>query len=183
MVKTKKQKVKYRVKTKITHQEMEKKEKTTIEEKFYWTRALISLLSAIFGVLVFNLIGWGMLLYLVFFMFGWPFIQSFLIFKIPYIKEKWDWKQILKTGIGVHFFIFMVVSSLLFTYTTYPDWDERLSNPADTHGIIVNDEFGYIADGENGFLIVKLTNQTASSLGEYKSTIFKVYLFKIIMHI
>ena len=71
------------VKAKKTLQEIEQKEKTSLEEKYYWTRALVSLISAIFGVLVFGLIGWRMLLYLVFFMFGWPFIQSFFIFKLP----------------------------------------------------------------------------------------------------
>ena len=85
----------------------------------------------LFGVLVFNLKGWWMLLYLLGIMAVWPFIQSFGIFRIPYKKGEWDWKKILKTGFGAYFFVFMFVSTICFSLITLPDYRLQVNNRAD----------------------------------------------------
>jgi len=85
------------------------------ETKLYWARAVSAALSALFGRLFFGLIGWPMFFWMLFFWFGFPFIISFLILRYPYDKEEWNWKIILKTGIGIFFFTFMVVGTLVHT--------------------------------------------------------------------
>ncbi len=158
MAKKKKKKVMYRVKTKEKVADIEKKKDITKEEKFYWVRLAVGVISALLGVLVFKLVGWWMFLYMMLLLLGWPFIQSFLIFRLPYKKDKWDWKQILKTGIGGYFFTFMFVSTICFTLVSYPAWDDRLSNPADTYDIQIEGNIAYIADGNNGFMILDISS-------------------------
>ncbi|WP_371801982.1 LVIVD repeat-containing protein [Candidatus Lokiarchaeum ossiferum] len=158
MAKKKKKKIMYKVKTKEKVADIEKKKEITKEEKFYWVRVAVAAVSALLGVLVFKLVGWWMFLYMMLLLLGWPFIQSFLIFKLPYQKDKWDWKQILKTGIGGHFFTFMFISTICFTLVSYPAWDDQLSNPADTYDIQIEGNMAYIADGTNGFVILDITN-------------------------
>ncbi|MCF2138958.1 MAG: hypothetical protein K9W44_02735 [Candidatus Lokiarchaeota archaeon] len=163
-----KRKPKYLVKTKKKAIEEEKNKKRTIEEKFYWVKVIVAVISALFGVLVFDLRGWWMFLYLVGFILIWPFIQSFLIFRLPYKKEQWDWKQILKTGIGAFFFIFMLVSTACFTLVTYSDYKDQVTNPADTYDIIIDNNTAYVADGENGLLIINIQNYNHRELlGKY----------------
>ncbi|MHA1611357.1 MAG: LVIVD repeat-containing protein [Promethearchaeota archaeon] len=167
----KKRKPKYISKKKKKLIETEKKEKRTIEEKFYWAKVLSAVVTSLLAVLVFNLRGWWMLLYLAGFMLVWPFIQSFLIFRLPYKKDQWDWKQILKTGVGAFFFIFMLVSTASFTLLTYSDYKDQLNNPADTNDIIIQNNTAYIADGQNGFLIIDIENyNNRDLLGKYHYT-------------
>ncbi len=167
----KKRKPKYIAKSKKKLIESEKKEKRTTEEKFYWVKVITAIVTALLGVLVFNLRGWWMLLYLAGFLLLWPFIQSFLIFRLPYKKDQWDWKQILKTGVGAFFFIFMLISTASFTLLTYGEYKDRLNNPADTYDIIIQNNTAYIADGQNGFLIVDIENYNNRDLvGKYHYT-------------
>ena len=154
----KRKKAKYLVKKKLKSAEIEEKRKTTIEEKFYWVKAGTGAITALLGVLVFQLVGWWLLIYMLGFLLIWPFFQSFVIFRLPYKKDQWDWKQILKSGIGAYFFIFMLISTLSFTLLNYTDYTDRFDNPADTQDIIVIDHIAYVADGQNGFLIIDTIN-------------------------
>ncbi len=135
-----------------------KSKKLTIEQKFYWVRTGVAAITALLGVLAFGLKGWWMLLYLVLFLFGWPFIQSLLIFRLPYKKGEWDWKKILKTGVGAHFFTFMLLTTICFSLITYSDYSARVTNRADTREMIQDGNNIFIADGENGFIILDATD-------------------------
>jgi len=126
-------KVRYLVQKKETKVEVEKKKETTTEDKFYYIRALTGVIAAILGTLVFNLVGWWMLLYMVVIWVGWPWIMSFLILRIPYEKGTWDWKTILKTGWGIYFLLFMLISTIIHTLMVMkenPEFAEIFSNPA-----------------------------------------------------
>lgn len=85
------------------------------ETKLYWIKAATGALSALLGRLLLGLIGWLIFFWMLFFWFGFPFIISFLILRYPYDKEEWNWKIILKTGVGIFFFTFMVVGTLVHT--------------------------------------------------------------------
>jgi len=85
------------------------------ETKLYWIKAATGALSALFGRLFFGLIGWPMFLWMISFWLGFPPIVSFLILRYPYDREEWNWKIILKTGVGIFFFTFMVVGTLIHT--------------------------------------------------------------------
>ena len=164
MGKKKKKKIMYKVKTKEKVADIEKKKEITTEEKFYWVRVAVGAISALLGVLVFKLVGWWIFLYMMLLLLGWPFIQSFLIFRLPYKKDKWDWKQILKTGIGGYFFTFMFISTICFTLVSYPAWNDQFSNPADTYDIEIEGNIAYIADGNNGFIILDISNPNHRTL-------------------
>lgn len=85
------------------------------ETKLYWAKAITGAVSALVGRLLLGLIGWLLFFWLLGFWFGFPFIISFFILKYKYDKEEWNWKTILKTGIGIFFFTFMVVAVLTHT--------------------------------------------------------------------
>ena len=157
-------KKKYIVKHKIKEKEEIKNKELSMEEKFYWSRAITGLLSGIFGAWPIQIVGWWMFLYMICFQFIFPFFLSFVVFRLPYKKDKWDWKNILKTGIGVNFFIFLFASTAVHTIIVFPEWEDRLDNHADTNEIIISDEIAYIADGANGFLILNNSNVNHRSL-------------------
>lgn len=164
----KKRKPKYIVRTKKKAAEEEKSKERTIEEKFYWVKVITAVVSALFGVLVFDLRGWWMFLYLAGFMLIWPFFQSFVIFRLPYKKKQWDWKKILKTGVGAFFFSFMLISTVCFTIVTYGDYKDKVTNPADTYDIFIEGDTAYAADGQNGLLVLNISNYNSRSLvGKY----------------
>ncbi len=85
------------------------------ETKLYWIKAITGALSALIGRLFIGLIGWPLFFWMLGFWFGFPFIISFLILRYPYDKEEWNWKIILKTGIGIFFFTFMVLGTVIHT--------------------------------------------------------------------
>jgi len=85
------------------------------ETKLYWIRALTGALSAFVGRLIFGLIGWFLLIWMLVWWFLFPFIVSFNILKYEYDKEEWAWKNIILPGIGIFFFLFMIVG--VFTHT------------------------------------------------------------------
>ena len=91
------------------------------ENKMYWIRVLTGLLAALLGRLAFGLIGWKMLGWMIGWWFGFPWVVSFLILRIPYEKVKWDWKMIMKTGIGAYFFIFMITATIAHTLIVMND--------------------------------------------------------------
>lgn len=114
-----KQAGKYVVVRKKTREEIQKDEKKAKEDKFYWARVITGVAAGIAGPLI-GFVGLKMLLWLVCFWIGWPFVLSFVILRYPYEKGKWDWKMILKTGVGAFFFVFMVSSTLLHTLMFVP---------------------------------------------------------------
>ncbi len=86
------------------------------ETKLYWIRALTGALSALIGRLIFGFIGWFLFLWMLAWWFLFPFVVSFIIFRYEYDKEEWYWKNIILPGIGIYFFLFMIVG--VFIHTT-----------------------------------------------------------------
>jgi len=165
-----KKKKKYIVRHKVKEKEEMRKKELSMEEKFYWSRAITGLLSGIFGAWPFQIVGWWMFLYMMCFQFIFPFVLSFVVFRLPYKKGKWDWKNILKTGIGINFFIFLFASTAVHTIVIFPEWSERLNNPADTNEIIISDDISYIADGDNGLAILNISNiNHRTLLGQFET--------------
>jgi hypothetical protein len=178
--KGKKKKVKYVVKGRVKEEETEEKKEKTVEDKFYWSKALTGIIAAIFGSAVFKLIGWWMLAYLLVFLLVFPFFLSFVIFKLKYIKDQWDWKKILKTGLAAFFFLFMLVSTAIHTINTFDNYKSQFDNPADTHDVYMHNNTAFIADGSNGLLCVDITAPAHRILlgsyqtsGSAKSVIFE----------
>ncbi|MHA1758689.1 MAG: hypothetical protein ACTSVV_18130 [Promethearchaeota archaeon] len=85
------------------------------ETKLYWIRAITGVLSALVGRLFLGLVGWPMFFWMLAFWFGFPFFVSFIILRYPYDKEEWNWKNIIKPGIGIFFFMFMIVGIIVHT--------------------------------------------------------------------
>lgn len=85
------------------------------ETKLYWIRALTGALSALIGRILFGLIGWFLFLWMLVWWFLFPFAVSFLILRYEYDKEEWNWKKIILPGIGIYFFLFMIVGVFLHT--------------------------------------------------------------------
>ncbi|MHA1475976.1 MAG: LVIVD repeat-containing protein [Promethearchaeota archaeon] len=165
-----KKKKKYIVKHKIKEKDEIKNKELSMEEKFYWSRVITGVLSGILGAWPIQLVGWWMFLYMMCFQFLFPFFLSFVVFRLPYKKGKWDWKNILKTGIGVNFFIFLFASTAVHTIVIYPEWSDQLHNHADTNEFIVSDEIAYTADGTNGLLILNISNiNDRTLLGKFET--------------
>ncbi|MFW9828723.1 MAG: hypothetical protein ACFFEY_14115 [Candidatus Thorarchaeota archaeon] len=89
------------------------------ETKLYWIRALTGALSAFLGRLIFGLIAWFLLIWMLAWWFIFPFIVSFNILKYKYDKEEWTWKNIILPGIGIYFFLFMIIGVLTHTILNY----------------------------------------------------------------
>jgi hypothetical protein len=105
-------------------QQEEKKHKTELdirlekETKLYWLRAATGALSALIGRLV-GFIGWPMLIWMAGFWFLSPFLFSFVVLRYNYDKEEWNWKNIIKPGIGIFFLIFMIVGIITHTLLAF----------------------------------------------------------------
>ena len=84
------------------------------ETKLYWIRCLSGALSALVGRLFIGLIGFLLLFWMLFFWFGFPFIVNSLL-KYEFKKEEWTWKNVIKPGIGIFFFMFMIVGTVTHT--------------------------------------------------------------------
>jgi hypothetical protein len=110
----------------ITKQEQQddKKHKTKLdirlekETKLYWIRAITGALSALLGRL-FGFIGWPMLIWMLSFWFLTPFFISFVVLKYDYDKEEWNWKNIIKPGIGIYFLLFMIIGVITHTLLAF----------------------------------------------------------------
>ena len=105
-------------------QQEEKKHKTELdirlekETKLYWIRAATGALSAVIGRLI-GFIGWPMLIWMLCFWFLSPFLFSFVVLRYNYDKEEWNWKNIIKPGIGIFFLIFMIVGVITHTLLAF----------------------------------------------------------------
>ncbi len=85
------------------------------QTKLYWTRAITGILSGFIGRLLLGLTGWWLLLWMIIFLFLFPFFASFIIFKFEYDKEEWNWKKIIMPGLGIYFLLFMIVTTIIHT--------------------------------------------------------------------
>jgi len=116
-------KEKQRLSTKQEQQE-ERKHKTKLEirlekeTKIYWIRAATGASSALIGRLI-GFIGWPMLIWMLCFWFLSPFLFSFVILRYDYDKEEWNWKNIIKPGIGIFFLLFMIVGVITHTLLAF----------------------------------------------------------------
>jgi hypothetical protein len=95
------------------------------ETKLYWIRAITAVLSGLLGRLLFGIpntnfvYGYLLLIWMLCFWFIAPFGVSFFVLKIKYDKEEWNWKNIIKPGIGIYFFLFMIVSVVTHTFLAF----------------------------------------------------------------
>ena len=128
------------VEQKVSEVKSEEKKEKDVQMKFYWARALTGVITAILGGLAFKLIGWDMFIFMIVFLVVWPYILSFAIFRIPYVKKKWDWKKIISKGFAAHFFLFLLITTLIHTYNIRDIYNDRFDNPADTQQTIIQDE-------------------------------------------
>ena len=85
------------------------------ETKLYWVRAITGALCGFIGVQIFGLLSWPLFIWMLAFWFGFPFFVSFVIFRYDYDEEEWNWKNIIMPGIGIFFFLFMIVAVILYT--------------------------------------------------------------------
>ena len=101
----------------------EKEEKLEIrlakETKLYWIRAATGVLSGLVGISI-GLTSWSLLIWMLSFWLGFPFLASFLILRYKYDKEEWNWKNIIRPGIGIFFFLFMIIVVLIHTLRVTP---------------------------------------------------------------
>jgi hypothetical protein len=84
------------------------------ETKLYWSRAITGVLSGLIGSLL-GFTSWTLFLWMVIFWLGFPFFTSFIILRYKYKKEEWNWKNILRPGIGIFIFLFLLIAILIFT--------------------------------------------------------------------
>ena len=95
------------------------------ETKLYWIRAITAVLSGLLGRLLFGIpntkmvFGYLLLIWMLCFWFITPFVVSFLVLRYEYDKEEWNWKNIIKPGIGIFFFLFMIVTVLTHTFLAF----------------------------------------------------------------
>jgi len=89
------------------------------ETKLYWIRVITAVLSGLIGRLFFGILGWPLLIWMLCFWFITPFFVSFFILKYEYDKEEWSWKNIIKPGIGIFFFLFMIVTTVIHTFLAF----------------------------------------------------------------
>ena len=88
------------------------------ETKLYWIRTLSGAISALIGRLLFGFIGWILLVWMLIFWFLFPFICN-KILKYKFEKEEWGWKNVIKPGIGMFFFMFMIFSTVTHTFLKF----------------------------------------------------------------
>ena len=101
----------------------EKKDKLEIrlekETNLYWLRAITGAIGALIGRLLLGLVGWFLLIWMLALWFLTPFLYSFALFRYEYDEEEWNWKNIIKPGIGIYFFLFMIVGTIIHTTTLF----------------------------------------------------------------
>lgn len=90
------------------------------ETNLYWVRAIMGALCGFVGVYFFDLVSYPLLIWMLAFWFGFPFFVSFVIFRYEYDEEEWSWKNIIMPGIGIYFFLFMIVAIIMQTLKTVP---------------------------------------------------------------
>lgn len=89
------------------------------ETKLYWIRVITAVLSGLVGRVALGFFGWPLLIWMLCFWFITPFFVSFVILKYKYDKEEWNWKNIIKPGIGIYFLLFMIVTIITHTIIAF----------------------------------------------------------------
>ncbi len=95
------------------------------ETKLYWIRAITALISGLLGRLLLGIpntkmvFGFWLFIWMLCFWFITPFVVSFLVLRYEYDKEEWNWKNIIKPGIGIYFFLFMIVTIITHTFLVF----------------------------------------------------------------
>jgi len=83
------------------------------ETKLYWIRAATGAISVIILRLI-GFVGWLLLIWMLVLMFVFPFAINYALgYELD--KEEWTWKNILKPGLGVFFFMFMIFGVITHT--------------------------------------------------------------------
>ena len=88
------------------------------ETNLYWIRALSGLITGLIGPLI-GLIGWWLLIWMACFWLLFPFFANFIILKYEYDKEEWNWKNIIKPGLGIFFLLFMIAAVIVHTLVVF----------------------------------------------------------------
>ena len=83
------------------------------ETKLYWIKAVTGALS-VFILRLIGFVGWLLLIWMLIFMFVFPFAVNYAL-GYKFDKEEWTWKNVLRPGLGVFFFLFMIVGVILHT--------------------------------------------------------------------
>ena len=89
------------------------------ETKLYWIRVITAVACGLVGRVALGLFGWPLLIWMLCFWFITPFFVSFVILKYKYDKEEWNWKNIIKPGIGIYFLLFMIVTIITHTIIAF----------------------------------------------------------------
>ena len=93
------------------------------ETKLYWIRAVTAVVSGLLGRWLFGILptysGLGVFIWMLCFWIITPFFVSFLVLRYEYDKEEWNWKNIIKPGIGIFFLLFMIVTVLTHTFLAF----------------------------------------------------------------
>ena len=89
------------------------------ETKLYWIRVFTAVLSGLLGIMLFDPPGLRLFIWMLCFWFLTPFFVSFIILKYEYDKEEWNWKNIIKPGIGIYFLLFMIVTVVTHTFLAF----------------------------------------------------------------
>ncbi|MFX1276973.1 MAG: hypothetical protein ACFFBP_06845 [Promethearchaeota archaeon] len=85
----------------------------TRETKIYWIRGATGAFSALILRLI-GFVGFPLLIWLIALLFLVPFVINYLLgYKLD--KEEWTWKNVLKPGLGLFFFLFMFVGVIIET--------------------------------------------------------------------
>ena len=88
------------------------------ETNLYWMRALSGIITGLIGPLI-GLIGWWLLIWMACFWLLFPFFTNFIILKYKYDKEEWNWKNIIKPGVGIFFLLFMIAAVIVHTLLAF----------------------------------------------------------------
>lgn len=95
------------------------------ETKLYWIRAITGVICGLVGRILFGIpntkmvFGFLLFIWMLCFWFITPFIVSFFVLKYEYDKEEWNWKNIIKPGIGIYFLLFMIITVLTHTFLAF----------------------------------------------------------------
>jgi len=83
------------------------------ETKIYWIRGISGAISALILRSI-GFVGWTLLLWMVGLLLLYPFLLNFIL-GYKFEEEVWTWKNVLKPGLGLFFFLFMFVGVIVHT--------------------------------------------------------------------
>ncbi|MFX1237972.1 MAG: hypothetical protein ACFFAS_14740 [Promethearchaeota archaeon] len=83
------------------------------ETKIYWYRAFTGVFGG-FLLRIYGFVGWTLFLWMLGLMLLFPFMINYFL-KYEFEKDIWTWKNVLKPGLGVFFFLFMFSSVFMST--------------------------------------------------------------------